>query len=254
MLRFTYDDYQPTRLSPIYKYRTYPLLSLRRALKPILFQIHQLNEYIKIAERQCHYPSEHDLDLNESACIYLYTMDWGEESLYRVFNRALRAEDQLAIEPWYDYIKLFDTALRKLPNLRRSLWRGVDQDISGNYREGVSVTWWSFSSCSTSESRIEQFLGSVSTLFMIDAKNGKDISAYSSLPNEKEVILGLGTRLKPVSASLNRPPLNIVQLVELSDEYNKERSILFSSEYSTSPVRSVDGRLFSFKRLVVDHY
>lgn len=244
MLRFTYVDYQPKRLSPIYKYRTCRLLSLRQALIPILSEIHQLNEYIEIAERHCHYPSEHGLDLNESACIYLYTMDWGEESLYRVFNRALRAEDQLAIEPWYGYIKLFDTALRKLPNLRANLWRGVDQSISGNYRKGVPITWWSFTSCSTTVNRIEQFLGPVSTIFMIDAKNGKDISVYSNFPEEKEVILGLGTRLIPVSDPLNRLPLNIVHLVELSDEYNEEQSILPSSGPSTSLVRSVNGKLF----------
>lgn len=248
MLRFTYTDWQPKRLSPIFKYRTYPLLPLRQALRPILSQIDQLNEYIETAEIYCHYPSEHGLDRNESACIYLYTMDWGKDSLYRVFNQALRAEDQFAIEPWFGYIKLFDTALRKLPNFRGSLWRGVDQDVSDNYQKGVPTTWWSFSSCSTAVSRIEQFLGPVSTLFMIDAKNGKDISAYSSLEGEKEVILGLGTRLKPPCDPLHRQTVNVVQLIELSDEYKEEGPTLSSNK------SSVDGKLRFLTQLVVDQY
>lgn len=218
MLRFTNVDDQPKKLPPVYGYRSHPLLSLRQALEPILSQIDRLDEYIKIAKRECHYPSEHGLSHEESASIYIYTMEWGEKSLYRILNQALRVEDRSTLVPWYGYLKLFDTALRRLPNLKKSLWRGVKGNISQNYQEDVQLTWWSISSCSTAVNVIREFLGPISTLFMIEARNGKDISAYSYLPNEREIVLNLGTQLRVVSDPLDHSSMNIVHMVELSDD------------------------------------
>ncbi|CAF2360586.1 unnamed protein product [Rotaria sp. Silwood2] len=75
MLQFTNVDHKPPQLPPFYGYRTHPLLSLREALNPIVSQIHQLEEFIKIAQTECHFPSEHDLTREESTSIYLYIMD-----------------------------------------------------------------------------------------------------------------------------------------------------------------------------------
>jgi hypothetical protein len=75
MLRFTNVDHKPTRLPPVYGYKTHPLLPLRQALEPIVPQIQELDHFIKIAKNECHFPSEHDLTRDESAAIYLYTMD-----------------------------------------------------------------------------------------------------------------------------------------------------------------------------------
>ena len=208
MLRFTNVDHKPTRLPPIYGYRTHPLLPLRQALDPILSRIDELDQFIKIAETACHFPSEHGLTREESASIYLYTMDWGKQSLYRVLNDALRVKDRSVLVPWSGYLKLFGTALKKLPSVPMSLWRGVNVDISNNFKEGEEVTWWSFSSCSSSVKVVKQFPWiSVATLFMIEAKNGKSISIYSSYAGEHEVILGLGTRLRVTGAALDLPSL-----------------------------------------------
>lgn len=224
MLRFTNVDHQPTKVPPVYGYRTHPLLPLQQALAPLLSRIDQLGEFIKIAKSECRYPSEHNLTRDESASIYLYTMDWGEKSLYRVLNQALRVEDRSTLVPWYGYLKLFDTALRKLPNVHKSVWRGVNKNISQNYQDGVQLTWWHINSCSTAVKVIKAFLGPVSTLFMIEAKNGKDISAYSHFPNEKEVVLNLGTRLRVISDPLNHESMNVVHMVELTDDDDEELS------------------------------
>jgi hypothetical protein len=226
MLRFTNVDERPTRLPPVYAYRTHPLLPLQQALDPILSKIDGLDEYIKVAKDACHYPSEHDLTREESASIYLYTMDWGEQSLYRVLNAALRVKDRSVLVPWHGYLKLLDTALKKLPSLHMNLWRGINLDIRKNFKEDEKLTWWSFNSCSSAIKVVKQFLGPVSTLLMVEARNGKDISVYSNFPKEKEVILGLGTRLRVVSDVLDHASLNVVHLVELSDENEEELSPL----------------------------
>jgi hypothetical protein len=224
MLRFTNVDHKPTQLPPVYEYCNHPLLPLRQALDPILSQIDELDQFITIAKNECRYPSKHDLTREESAAIYIYTMDWGQQSLYRVLNAALRMKDRSVLVPWHGYLKLFDTALKKLPNFQGNLWRGINLHISQNFREGEELIWWSFNSCSSSIKVVQQFLGSVSTLLMIQAKNGKLISAYSSFPEENEVILGLGTRLCVVSDPLDHSSLTVVHLVEMSDENEEEFS------------------------------
>ena len=53
---------------------------------------------------------------------------------------------------------------------------------------------------------------------MIEAKNGKSISAYSNFKHENEVILWLGTDLRVKSDVLNHASMNIVHLLELTNE------------------------------------
>jgi hypothetical protein len=240
MFRFTNIDHKPTKSTPIYEFLTHPLLPLRQALDPLLSQIGRLDEFIMIAQAACHYPSEHGLDREESASIFLYTMDWGEQSLYRVLNAALRIPNRLVLVPWHGYLKLFYTALEKLPGRHIVLWRGVTDDVKKNFKEDEKLTWWGFSSCSTSLSVIQNFLGPTSTLFLINAENGKDISAYSNFPKEKEVILGLGTRLRVVSDGVNLPSLNIVHLAELLDENQDE--LLFVPKTIDPNQRTIDTR------------
>ncbi|CAF0723737.1 unnamed protein product [Rotaria sp. Silwood1] len=237
MLRFTNVDHKPTRLPPVYGYRTHPLLPLRQALDPIVSKIDQLDEFIKIAKTECHFPSEHGLTRDESAAIYLYTMDWGEQSLYRVLNAVLREKDRSVLVPWHGYLKLFDSALKKLPSLQINLWRGINGDISKNYKEADELTWWCFSSCSSSVKVVKQFLGSVSTLLMIEAKNGKGISAYSNFPEENEVILPLGTRFHVVSDALDHASLNVIHLRELTDENDQELPSSFATMSLATPMK-----------------
>ncbi|CAF2910238.1 unnamed protein product [Rotaria sp. Silwood2] len=243
MLRLTNVDFKPIRLSPVYGYRTHPLLQLREALDPLITKINQLDEFIKIAKSECHFPSEHNLTRDESAAIYLYTMEWGEQSLYRVMNAALRKEDRSVLVPWYGYLKLFDTALNKLPSVPQNLWRGVKGDISKNYKKDDEFTWWCFTSCSPAVNVVKNFLGSPSTLFMIEAKNGKSISKYSSFSNEDEVILPLGTRIRVVYDVLDHQSLNVVHLRELTDENDQPLTTSLSNLTIKSSMNvDVDGR------------
>ncbi|CAF2819422.1 unnamed protein product [Rotaria sp. Silwood2] len=224
MNRFTELNLDKKNLPPVAGYWAYPLVSLEQALVPLLSQIHQLERSIEEAKRHCHHPSEHDLTLDESASIFLYTMEAGDYSLYRLLNKALRDEDRHKIKPWFSFLKLFDTALSKLPTVKGNVWRGISSDVSNYYTENELLTWWSVSSCSLSLNVVQGFLSSnkKSTLFMIEAVNGKNLAGYTVYPNEKEVVLKLGSKFRAKSNALHYSDLQIVQLEEVENDGIRE--------------------------------
>ena len=89
--RFADIDLENKQLAPIYGYWSYPLLPLEQALRPILPLINQLDRYIKVAKDSCTYPCEHKLTHDESAALYLYTMEWGQESFYRNAESSIKS-------------------------------------------------------------------------------------------------------------------------------------------------------------------
>jgi hypothetical protein len=133
MNRFADIDLSFKKLSPVYGYHSQKLVPLEKALESIQPEIDELPRYIKVAKRYCHYPSEHGLTHDESASIYIYTMEWGDDTLYRVLNKALRSKNRQALKIWFSYLKLFDTALEKLPTVKEVIWRGVSIDIGKNF-------------------------------------------------------------------------------------------------------------------------
>ena len=227
MNRFGDIDFSTKELPPVYGYHSQKLVSLEKALELIVSQIDELPRYIKLAKRHCHYPSEHGLTHDESASIYIYTMEWDETSLYRVLNKILRSENRQELKIWFPYLKLFDTALNKLPTVKEVIWRGVALDIGKNFSKSQIVTWWSVNSCSSSVDVIKTFLqnNKKSTLFLIEAKNGKKVTGYTEYENEAEVILTIGTQLRVKSNSLeHHGVLNVVHLIEVDDN-NDETNI-----------------------------
>lgn len=86
------------------------------------------------------------LTKDECAAIYLYTMDWypKDETLSIRLNAALRTKDPKHVAPYYPYLKLFHTALSKLPSVTTTLWRGVTGDLTDEYMTGTSFVWWGF--------------------------------------------------------------------------------------------------------------
>jgi len=220
MNRFGDIDVSFKRLPPVYGYRSEKTVSIEKALEPIEPQIDQLPYYIKTAKKYCRFPSEHGLSKDESAAVYIYTMEWGDTTLYRVLNKSLRSENRQALKIWFPYLKLFDTALDKLPTVKEILWRGVPLDIGTNFTKNQLVTWWSVNSCSSSVDVIKNFLGNdkSSTLFLIEAVNGKKVSGYTEYENEDEIILRMGTQFRVKSNALDHPNgSHVVHLVEVDD-------------------------------------
>ncbi|CAF1143153.1 unnamed protein product [Adineta steineri] len=258
MHRFTDIESTSKQLPPIYSYLTHELVSLSKALEPISSTIDQLDRFSKIAKNECHFPSEHGLTRDESAAIYLYTMELGKNSFYQVINRALSTEDQSSLKPWFAYLKLFDVAVQKLPNVRKNLWRGVPIDITSNFKKGDEFTWWAINSCSTSDNIIKDLLGLNSTLFSIEAKRGKDISSYANCPNENEVILCPGTRFRVVSDPVDQPPMHLIHLQEITDDEEELPTALkvmttTSTRTTTSTHMSTNVRA-SLMHIHIDHW
>jgi len=227
MSRFVDTEFNNKELPPICGYWNEKLVSLEEALKLIVPRIEQLDRSIKAAKKYCHFPSEHGLTHDESAALYLYTMEGGDDSFYRVLNRALRSEDRPALKPWFPYLKLFDTAVSKLPTVRGSIWRGVPGDIGKDFKKNQELTWWSVTSCSLSVDIIKDFLASetTSTLFMIEAVHGKDISGYTNYSIEDEVLLCPGIQLRVAANPLNHAGgLYLVHLIEIYDDSDEQLS------------------------------
>lgn len=184
--------------SPIDGYQNLTVKTLEEALELITLDLPNLLNHIRTAKQECN-QFLNVLTQDESAAIYLYTMD---TPLYSALNSALRDENRVALKTWFPFLKLFITALEKLPSLQSIVWRGVAGDVGSNFIENDVKTWWSVTSCSKANNVVEMFLSDKGTVFSIEAVHAKDISQYSAFLQEKEAILMPGTRVR-----IKNPPL-----------------------------------------------
>ena len=212
-IRFVDDsiqEFQQINRKSLLTCENLPLMSLEEAVKTIAdFQPTVTDDTNKAKE---HCRKNTILTLNESAAVYLYTMD---RPFYRALNQALRAENPQALEPWSAYLNLLITALRKLPSCSTTMWRGVAGDIGSEFNENTIHTWGSIASCSSQINVAACFAGEKGILFCINAIHGKDITKYSEFQGEREIILMPGTRLQVQSTSFDlNNGFYIVQLNE----------------------------------------
>jgi hypothetical protein len=209
-------------LQPITGYAHEPLLPLEEACEPLIGIVPRLPDHIRIAKQNSKNPSD-GLTEDESAAIRLYTMEWdGDEnephgSLYSHLNRTLKGIDRTKLRPWFCYLKLFLTALAKLPPApRQTVWRGVRKDHTADYPPGSEAVWWTFSSCTTSLSVLESelYLGNAGTrtLFSIETMNARTIRAHSHFQVEDEMLLLPGTFFEVKSRLNPAPDLYIIHL------------------------------------------
>jgi hypothetical protein len=167
------------------------------------------------------YPNKDGLSKDESAAIYIYTTEHSEHeySLYLMLNQDLRSEDRQRVKKWFPYLKLFMTALHKIPSQKCTVWRGVKLDLSGQFRKGKKGIWWAVTTTTSDASILEHdsFLGKhgTRTLFTIECEHGKDIGAYSSFPQEKEIFLMPGFCYEVTSVLEPAPDLHVIHLKEI---------------------------------------
>jgi len=127
--------------------------------------------------------------------IMLYTSN----AIYRDLNNVLRSEDRTRIKKYFQYLRLLLEALGRLPQQKRTLWRGVGVDLFEKYPVGSTVTWWGVSSCTSDVKVAKNFMngcGGKCTLLTVETKTAADISAITFFGNEKENLLAPGTQLK----------------------------------------------------------
>lgn len=219
--RFLDVDREPRRmLQPIEGYQKLPLVSLDEAIEPTIVCCPDIRRRAYIAKENCQNPSD-GLNQNESASIYLYTMEWEprEQCLYYILNATLRTENRQKLKPWLLYLKLILTALGKLPTEQQTIWRGVKCNLNQQYENGKRYIWWSLSSCTTSLAVLEsdQFLGKQGnrTLFNIDCQDGRSIQSHSSVHVENEFILPPAVQIEVVSQLDTGDGLTIIQVKQV---------------------------------------
>jgi hypothetical protein len=216
-IRFADIDSINTQL-PINDYIFSELVSLEKAVEPLSRIVDKVNIHAAAAKLATQdILLEDGLTHDEAAAVYLYSMETGPRSVYRLVNTALQANILSRLKSWFLYLKLIHTALNKLPSQQVKLWRGIRKDVSTGYLKGMCVTWFSISSCSNDAGVVEKFLDKKahSTLFSIDCKNGKSIAKYSASQQEYEIILMPGTRLKVINKSFEYNGLHHVGFEEL---------------------------------------
>jgi hypothetical protein len=195
----TLSELQETNRSSIFDYEDAPVLTLEEAVEKIVPPISRAMDYVATAKEKYNRDSTL-LTQDESAAIYLYTMP---TSFHSALNNTLRAENRRALKPWFAFLKLFITALKKLPSTKATIWRGVNYDDTLTYVDNDVLIWWSVNSCSMNLEKVQSFLGESGTLFIIDAICAKDISTFSAIPDEQEVVLMPGTRVRRKHDALN---------------------------------------------------
>ena len=190
-------------LLPIDGYQNKPLVTLEKAIEPILdlFDQERLKIKVKTAKERCQHPAD-GLSIDESAAIMLYTFEEvkREQCLYFVLNQTLRLENRELLRPWFLYLKLLFTALYQLPPVSGLVLRGVKNDFSSEYARLEKTTWWGISSCTTSleplQSEMFYGLNGARTLFYINCRDGRSIENHSYFRTEEEVILLPGRHFK----------------------------------------------------------
>jgi hypothetical protein len=195
----TISELQEVNRNPIDGYQDLPVPTLEEAIQKITPPIPRIMDYVATAKKECKRNSKL-LTWDESAAIYLYSMPI---SFFPCLNSALRVKNRHALKSWFAFLKLFITALEKLPSTKKTVWRGVEGDVGSIFADGDVHIWWSVNSCSMDLKVVESYLSDTSTVFAIDTIHGKDISAFSTFPDEQEIVLMPGTHLRARCRSLN---------------------------------------------------
>lgn len=234
------DGERHQMLLPIEGYEKMPIVCLEDAVNPLVDLLPDIHRKAWIAKCNCQNPADH-LSTDESAAIYLYSMEWEphNECLYFLLNATLRNKSRDKLKPWFSYLKLLLTALARLPSIHTTVYRGIKRNLIEDYPRGKQFVWWGFSSCTSSIDVLqsELFLGNTHnrTMFTIECFNGKDIQRHSYYETEHEILILAATQFQVV-ASLNQgKDLNIVQLKEIQPPYPLIQPVIVSRPYLIKP-------------------
>jgi hypothetical protein len=212
---------EPEKMSTlIHRLMDQPLLSLTESLKEVTVIIPNLDKHIEYAVARSKNPAD-GLTSNESAAIYIYTMNWkpSESTLCRLLNKDLRSESHNALKKWYPYLKLLLHALNKLPSYEGTVYRGLTINITDQFVVGQTGTWWSVSASTSMMSMLEssEYLSKSGsrTLFSIECKNGKCIRKHSYFEIEDAILLLPGFNFEVTNNFNAGNGLHIISLKEI---------------------------------------
>ncbi|CAF4638171.1 unnamed protein product, partial [Rotaria sp. Silwood2] len=208
--------------APLIEYANEPLLPLVDACAPLNDVLHDLSYYVNMALEETPEEPPDGLTMDESAAIRLYTIEWEapHRSLYSMLNYTLKNCSREDLRPYFRYMKLFLTALVKLPCCPPlTVWRGVTKNLSIDFPPGTRLTWWAFSSTTTELTVLENnmYLGTTGarTLFSVESINGRTIRNHSHFVTEDEILLLPGTHMIVQSQFSPATDLYIIHLKQV---------------------------------------
>jgi hypothetical protein len=177
-----------------------------------------------LREAQRKIDGSNTLTADDIAHIMFYTAeDETEPALYKILNETCYLPNRTnALKPFGNYSWGLLNSLKKIPSYDgKVVYRGVRKNLLAQYRSRSEVTWWGCSSTTTSLEvlQTEQFCGMEGdrTIFTIELTQGqaKDITRYSLIPGEREVLLPFCTTLKVKSCMDAGHGLCLIQLEEV---------------------------------------
>jgi hypothetical protein len=201
-----------------------PIVTLEQAVTPLIPLLPTILRYAHLVKQKCEQPAD-GLTSDESAAIMLYSMAWQplNECLYIALNIALRSMHRRTLEPWSLYLKLFITAVLRLPFSELTVYRENSSDLSDQYKPNEKFTWWDFSLCATS---IDQFQSSrpsstrrTRTMFTIESHTIKDIRKHTYLPTDGSVLILPGTQFQVLACSSEDNDLKSIILREIQSSF-----------------------------------
>ncbi|CAF1470138.1 unnamed protein product [Adineta ricciae] len=223
-------------LPPIRGYENQPLVSLEEAIQPVAQHFTNIDANVHVAKKNCA-KLDDSLTVDESAAIYLYTMAFDDKpNLYEILNSSLRNANRRQLKPWSLFLKLFLTALYKLPSSSRTVWRCVrGVDLTSVYPKGKDIVWWGVGSCIGDVSMLEddRFLGknNAGTLFFIESRNAKSIRQYSCEKDTiEEIILMPGSFFRVNDHMPAKNDLRVIHLVEHAPPFTLLETPLISRQ------------------------
>ncbi|CAF1479694.1 unnamed protein product [Adineta steineri] len=259
-------DLEPLYMQqPIRGYANLPLCTLEDAVKPIEQLLSDVQNMVWIVKNDLDLSDIPDgLSLDESASIRLYTLSWEppEQSFYYILNSILRSREparQEKLKNWHLYLKLFFTALERLPYAPPVVYRAVSADLSGKYNKGSKFVWWGFSSCTSSINVLDTFLKDKGprTIFTIECMSGKGIKHHSFFQTENEVLLPAATQFEVVAQLQPSSDLHMIQLKECKPTFPLRELVtdLMTSFKNTTNINdflcSLPGNEESYNRILV---
>eukprot|EP01046_Picozoa_sp_COSAG06_P044397 COSAG06_NODE_5975_length_3174_cov_8.128130_3_plen_350_part_00 len=165
---------------------------------------------------------EDPMTLECTAYIMKYTAEDSAPTFYGDMNTKCYDKDRKKITPFGKYIVGLVKHMKDVPPYpNTSVTRGVKADLKADYPEGREFTWYGF--CSTTKSikvlENEQFCGTTGarTIFTIALTQGqaRDITRYSLVGAEDEVLLPPGCRFVVESVMDAGSGLTLIQIKEL---------------------------------------
>ncbi|CAF1619909.1 unnamed protein product [Adineta ricciae] len=214
--RFLHLDFESNEiLTFLHEYKTYPLVPIKEAIEPIKALLYNSDSMIKLAKKNCRKPPD-GLTQDESCAIYLYTMPRPSphQSLFQLLHESFYSTKRDALTPWFLYLRLFFTALYKLPSYKGLVYHGSRKNQIDQYEKERS--WWQISSCTEKMNLIDSLVenNDERTIFSIECSNGKSIRSHSHFPSENEILLLPGTSFQVVGKWKAGKDLFVIQLKE----------------------------------------